>query len=89
LPQHKSNKKRMRQDVHRRLRNRIVKSQVHTAIGKLEKAKPEEMPELLRLAHAELDNAERKGVMKENTVNRKKSRLAKWVTKQTPTPSPN
>ncbi|MBU1702423.1 MAG: 30S ribosomal protein S20 [Candidatus Eisenbacteria bacterium] len=85
MPQHKSNKKRMRQDVHRRLKNRVVKSQVHTAIRKLENAKPDEMPELLRSAHSELDNAERKGVLKENTVNRKKSRLAKWVAKQTQT----
>ncbi|MBD3336838.1 MAG: 30S ribosomal protein S20 [Candidatus Eisenbacteria bacterium] len=82
MPQHKSCKKRLRQDAKRRARNRGVKSRVHTALRNLEAAKAEQIPEALRRAHSELDNALRKGVLKENTVNRKKSRLAKWVQKQ-------
>jgi len=83
LPQHESNKKRMRQDERRRARNRRVRSQVQTALRKLQEGKPAELAELLRSATSELDNARRKGVLKENTVNRKKSRLTKWVNRQT------
>jgi small subunit ribosomal protein S20 len=82
LPHHRSAKKRLRQNEKRRLRNRAVKSRVHTAIRKLREASPEEMPERLRIAMSELDNALRKGVLKEGTVNRRKSRLARWVNKQ-------
>ena len=83
MPQHESNKKRMRQDERRRARNRRVRSQVQTALRKLQEGKPAELAELLRSATSELDNARRKGVLKENTVNRKKSRLTKWVNRQT------
>jgi small subunit ribosomal protein S20 len=73
----------MRQDERRRARNRRVRSQVQTALRKLQEGKPAELAELLRSATSELDNARRKGVLKENTVNRKKSRLTKWVNRQT------
>ena len=82
MPQHKSNIKRMRQDERRRLRNRAVRSRVRKALRDLQEAKPSEMPESLRQVYSELDNACRKGVLKEGTVNRKKSRLAHWVRKQ-------
>jgi small subunit ribosomal protein S20 len=82
LPQHQSAKKRIRQDEKRRARNRAVRSRVHSAVRKLQEAKPEDMPELLRRAVSELDNAQRKGVLKEGTVNRRKSRLTRWVNTQ-------
>lgn len=69
----------MRQDARRRLRNRVVKSKVQTALRRLREAKADEKPELLRSAVSELDNARRKGVLKEGTVNRMKSRLTRWV----------
>lgn len=85
MPQHRSAKKRMRQDEVRRVRNRAVKSRVQTALRRLREANSEEMPELLRKAVSELDNAERKGVLKEGTVNRTKSRLTRWVNAQSAT----
>ena len=82
MPQHKSAKKRMRSDPKKRLRNRIVKSQVKTAIGRLEDTDSAEAARpLLATAFSELDRAAKRNVIKKQTASRKKSRLAKRANK--------
>lgn len=65
----------------RHLRNKAVKSQVHTSARKymaaVQKKDQKLALETLRALESELDNAGRKGVMKANAVSRKKSRMAK------------
>ncbi len=77
----KSAKKRNAQNQVRHLRNKAVKSEVHTYVRKYTNAVTKKDQELalsaLRELESELDNAGRKGVMKANAVSRKKSRMAK------------
>ena len=65
----------------RRLRNKAVKSEVHTSARKflesVQKKEQEAALKNLRALESELDNAGRKGVIKPNAVSRKKSRMAK------------
>lgn len=65
----------------RHLRNKAVKSEVHTSVRKYLEAVQKKDQELalknLRAVESELDNAGRKGVMKRNAVSRKKSRMAR------------
>lgn len=76
-----SAEKRVRQNKKRRLRNRMVKSEVHTAIKAFEKAielKDQDLAkEKLTYSISLLDRAVSKGVYHRNTVSRKKSRLSK------------
>jgi small subunit ribosomal protein S20 len=72
----KSQIKRNRQNEKRRLRNRAVRSEVHTvqknavaAVG------TDSESEALRLAVKRIDKAAAKGVLHKNTAARKKSRL--------------
>jgi len=82
MPQHKSPKKRMRSDPRKRLQNRMVKSQVKTAIARVDEAEsPESAKPLLALASAELDRAAKRKIIKKQTASRKKSRLARQVNK--------
>ena len=82
MPQHKSAKKRLRSDPKKRLRNRMVKSQVKTAITHLETAEtPDAARPLLARAFSELDRAAKRNVIKKQTASRKKSRLAKQARK--------
>ena len=64
----------------RRLRNKAVKSQVHTSARKFLESVQKKDKDLalknLRALESELDNAGRKGVLKANAVSRKKSRMA-------------
>jgi len=82
MPQHKSAEKRIRTSERQRERNRSVRSRVRTAIRKFEEAPADQKPAALREVSSELDNAVRKGVIKENTANRKKSRLALSLNRQ-------
>lgn len=81
IPLKKSAKKRNAQNEVRRLRNKAVKSEVHTYVRKYMAAISSKDQKLsqdaLRELESELDNAGRKGVMKANAVSRKKSRMAK------------
>jgi small subunit ribosomal protein S20 len=77
MPQHKSAWKRVRTSAKRRDRNRTVRAEVHTAIRHFEEAAKDEKAALLRKATSVLDNAVRKGVVKDRTASRRKSRLAK------------
>jgi small subunit ribosomal protein S20 len=75
-----SAEKRHAQSEVRRMRNKAVKSEVHTSVRKyLEAVQKKDQKlalEKLRALESELDNAGRKGVMKANAVSRKKSRMA-------------
>lgn len=79
MPNTKSAKKRLRQDLERRERNRAVKSSVKTQIkkvisalrdGKIDVAETE-----FRAAASHLDRAAGKGVIHKNNAARRKSRL--------------
>lgn len=74
----KSQMKRNRQNDVRRLRNKAVRSDLRTAIKKVETAAAAGEPtdELFRTAQKKLDRAVSKGVLKANTAARQKSRLA-------------
>lgn len=74
----KSQIKRNRQNDVRRLRNRAVRSDLRTAIKKVETAAAAGEPtdELFRAAQKKLDTAVSKGVVKAKTAARQKSRLA-------------
>ena len=81
VPNKKSAKKHMRADERKRLRNFSIKSSVKTAIKKAEQSfrsgDSGQAEAALREALSKLDKAHQKGVLKENTANRRKSRLAK------------
>ena len=81
MPQHRSAWKRVRTSAKQRERNRIVRSRVRTAIRQFAEAELDQKPEMLRLLTSELDNAVRKGVIKDTTASRRKSRTAKLLTK--------
>ena len=76
---HRSTIKRARQDKKKRLRNRRVKSIVHTAIKEVRHSKTDEA---LSKAYFAIDTARKKGVLHRNTAARKKSRLAKFIAKE-------
>ena len=73
--------KRHAQSEVRRMRNKAVKSQVHTALRKyLEAVQKKDQTlagETLKALQSELDNAYRKNVIKQNACARKKSRMFK------------
>lgn len=74
-----SAKKRERQNITRRMRNRAIKSEVRTAIKKFEKCILAEDKAAAEVAMKEsfklLDSATSKGVLHRNTSSRKKSRI--------------
>ncbi len=75
-----SAEKRHAQSEVRRMRNKAVKSRIHTSAKKyleaVQKKDQDLAQEKLRVLHSELDNAYRKGVIKLNACARKKSRMA-------------
>ncbi|NCD05903.1 MAG: 30S ribosomal protein S20 [Spirochaetia bacterium] len=79
MSQNNSAKKRERQNITHRMRNRAVKSEVRTAIKKFEKCILAEDKAAAELAMKEsfklLDSATSKGILHRNTSSRKKSRL--------------
>jgi len=79
VSQNNSAKKRERQNITHRMRNRAVKSEVRTAIKKFEKCILAEDKAAAELAMKEsfklLDSATSKGILHRNTSSRKKSRL--------------
>ncbi len=76
----KSAEKRERQEAKRRLRNRMAKSTMRTAIKKFDSAVAAGDKEAAGKAFAEssklLDSVAGKGIIHRNTAARKKSRLA-------------
>jgi small subunit ribosomal protein S20 len=77
----KSAEKRNRQAETRRARNRAVTSRLRTTIKKtratLVETKGDDANSIVSTVHSEIDKAAKKGVLKKNTANRYKSRLAK------------
>ena len=77
----KSQIKRNRQNERRRLRNRTVRSEIHTrtkvALAAAENG--EDTAEALQAAIRRIDSATSKGVLHKNTAARKKSRLVKQL----------
>lgn len=76
----KSQMKRNRQNEVRRQRNKAVRSELRTAIKKVETAAAAGEPtdELYRRAQKKLDKAVSRGILKPNTAARQKSRLASY-----------
>lgn len=79
----KSAKKRVLVAERNRERNQAVKSRVKTMVKKVlvavEAKEVEAAKAALSVAYKELDKAVTKGILKKNTVSRKKSRLAAKV----------
>lgn len=79
----KSSKKRIFIGERNRLRNQAIKSRVKTFVKKVLVAvdanNVDEAQTALSVAYKELDKAVTKGILKKNTVSRKKSRLAAKV----------
>ncbi len=78
----KSAKKRVRQNVSLREKNRAQRSQLRTSVKKARTAagtapKDEATEKVLRRAASEMDRAARKGLIKKNEASRRKARLAK------------
>lgn len=86
MPNIKSAIKRVKVSEKKNLRNRMVKSGVHTSVKKFEAAlgaDPKSANVQLSATSAAIDKAVSKGVMHKNTANRKKARLAKQLSKAT------
>jgi small subunit ribosomal protein S20 len=83
MPNTKSAKKRLRQSLERRARNRAVKSSLKTQIKKVNSAveggDAAATDSELRAAAKKLDQAAAKGVIHRNKASRLKSRLAARV----------
>lgn len=84
MPNNQSAAKRVRQTLKRTMRNRVVKSQVKTAIRHFEDLLPENKTaaaEKLNIALITIDKAASKGVIHKNKAARQKSRLMKKFNK--------
>ncbi|WP_297565180.1 30S ribosomal protein S20 [uncultured Arcanobacterium sp.] len=79
----KSQKKRIKTNEKRRLRNKSYKSELKTLVRKTREAiaakDPETAEAALRLAGRKLDKAVSKGVIHKNQAANRKSKLAKQV----------
>lgn len=80
MPNIKSAKKRVKTTEARTLRNKMIKSDMKTAIKKLDAAIVEGNKETIdttfRAAVKTVDQATAKGVLKKNTASRKKAQMA-------------
>ncbi|QVQ53613.1 30S ribosomal protein S20 [Spiractinospora alimapuensis] len=83
----KQQKKRIRQNEKRRMRNRAVKSSLKTAVRKFREAvdagNVDEATELQRAAARQLDKAASKGIIHKNQAANRKSALASRLGKLT------
>jgi small subunit ribosomal protein S20 len=85
----RSAKKRMRQNVKRRQRNRDVRSRARSAVKSARKVVGGGQPEseaAVKQAVRELDQAASKGVIHRNNAARRKSRLMKRLARSKKTP---
>ena len=82
----KSARKAIRQNIRRRSRNIVHKEKIKDLIKKIRllasEKKNEEASKLLPSIYKALDKAAKKGVIKKNAADRKKSRLAKLLGKK-------
>ncbi|MEA2088402.1 MAG: 30S ribosomal protein S20 [Patescibacteria group bacterium] len=84
MPVKKSAKKTLRKDKKKALRNKNVNMESKTLIKKTRKAidsKAKDARELVKKTIKKLDKAAQKGIIKKNTVARKKSRIMKRLNK--------
>lgn len=80
MPQHKSAKKRLRQNKKRQEANRARRSKLRTLVRKvLESTEKEQAEKNLQEAMSFIDRASTKGILHENTAARKKSRMTRHV----------
>ena len=82
VPTHPSAIKRHRRSLKRKVRNRAVKSHVHSAVKSAQEAlsgDPEQAGKALQEAMKVLGKAATKGVIHRNTASRKVSRLARQL----------
>ncbi|MES3629239.1 MAG: 30S ribosomal protein S20 [Longimonas sp.] len=80
MPQHKSAKKRLRQDAKKRVRNRAQKRKVRTLVQKLKSTTDaEEARALLPNVKKGLDRLVSKNLIHKNKAANKKSKLEKYV----------
>ncbi len=80
MPNIKSSIKRVKISQKKNLENRMIKSNVKTAIKKFETelaTNPSAAAELLSVTSSKIDRAVAKGVMHKNAANRKKAHMAK------------
>ena len=91
MPNTKSAGRRVRNSARKQVRNNIVRTQLKTAVKTVRAsvvAKEATAPADLRAAFSKLDKAVKKGVIKRNTANRKKSRLALALNRAAAAPAP-
>ncbi len=80
MPNIKSAKKRLRQSIKRRTRNKDVRSSIRTVTKTLLNTESAEEAEgLYRQLTSMLDRAARTGLIASNAVDRRKSRLSRFV----------
>lgn len=83
MAHHKSAKKRIRQTAARKLRNRMARSTLRTAVKKVEMAieagQADQARASLLKATSLLDKAARKGLLHRNNASRRISRLTRKV----------
>lgn len=86
MPNIKSSIKRVKINQKKNLRNRMVKSAVKTEVKKFNAvlaADPGSAVAELSVVTSTIDKAASKGIVHKNTANRRKSRLAKALSKAT------
>jgi len=80
VPHHKAQAKSIRSDARKRLRNKNVKSHMRNLIRQLRETTDRDAAvALLPGVVSSIDKAAKKGVIKQNTATRNKSRLSKYV----------
>ena len=77
MPHHKSCKKRMRQSVKQRTRNRAYRGELRSAIRELRASEGEDLSAKYREVTSLLDRAASRGLIHKRAADRYKSRLAK------------
>ena len=86
MPNTKSAKRRVRNSARKQIRNSVVRSQLKTTEKKFRgavAAKQDDSPAAQRAAISTLDKAVKKGVIKRETADRKKSRLTLTLNRAT------
>ena len=90
MPRRRTSLKAQRKDKKRRLRNLKIKRDIKKAVkkfrGYLSADNPAEAKPLLSPLFSKLDKAVKRGVLKKNTVARKKSQLSRALAKNRPSP---
>ncbi|GIW78670.1 MAG: 30S ribosomal protein S20 [Gemmatales bacterium] len=86
MPHTRSAKKRLRQNVKRRLYNRsnkrAIKTQIKKVLAALETGEAEQVQKEFRLAVKKLDKAAARRILHPNTAARKKSKLARVINRK-------